>query len=98
MRLSHQPGIQVQAVAAALEIHPFMLSKWRKQVRDGVLRGKGREPAVPPVREVRRLQEVERAYALLHEEHDLLKKAIRFCTERNRTSSRSSTRSGRRTR
>jgi transposase-like protein len=30
-RLSQQPGIQVQTVAAALEIHPFMLSKWRKQ-------------------------------------------------------------------
>lgn|SRR5574341_320872 len=35
VRLSQQPGIQVQAVAAALDIHPFMLSKWRKQVRDG---------------------------------------------------------------
>ncbi len=27
VRLSQQPGIQVQAVAAALDIHPFMLSK-----------------------------------------------------------------------
>jgi transposase len=35
VRLSQQPGLQVQAVAAALEIHPFMASKWRKQVRDG---------------------------------------------------------------
>jgi transposase len=26
VRLSQQPGIQVQTVAAALEIHPFMLS------------------------------------------------------------------------
>ena len=39
VRLSQQPGIQVQSVAAALEIHPFMLSKWRKDVRDGLLRG-----------------------------------------------------------
>ena len=35
VRLSQQPGLQVQAVASALAIHPFMLSKWRKEVRDG---------------------------------------------------------------
>jgi transposase len=59
----------VQAVAAALDIHPFMRSKWRKQVRDGVLRGKGRDLRVPPPREIRRLQDLERAHALLQEEH-----------------------------
>jgi transposase len=91
VRLSQQPGIQVQAVAAALDIHPFMLSKWRKQVRDGALRGKGRDLKVPP-REIRRLQELERAHALLQEEHDLLKKAIRFWSVERRTSSRSSRR------
>jgi len=35
VRMSHEPGVQVQTVADALDIHPFMLSKWRKQVRDG---------------------------------------------------------------
>ena len=38
VRLSQQPGIQVQTVAAALEIHPFMLSKWRKDLKEGRLR------------------------------------------------------------
>jgi len=90
VRLSQQPGLEVQAVAAALDIHPFMLSKWRKQVRDGVLRGKGRDLRVPPPREIRRLQELERAHALLQEEHELLKKAIRFCSVASRTSLRSS--------
>ena len=98
VQLSQQPGIQVQTVAAALDIHPFMLSKWRKQVRDGVLRGQGRDLTVPPRREIQRLQELERAHALLQEEHDLLKKAIRFCSVERKTSSRSSTRSGRRSR
>ncbi len=98
VRLSQQPGIQVQAVAVALDIHPFMLSKWRKQVRDGVLRGKGRDLTVPPLREIQRLQELERAHVLLQEEHALLKKAIRFCSVERKTSSRSSTRSGGRTR
>lgn len=98
VRLSQQPDIQVQAVAAALDIHPFMLSKWRKQVRDGVLRGKGHDLTMPPVRELRRLQELERAHALLQAEHDLLKKAIRFCSVARRTSSRSSRRKQGRTR
>jgi len=95
VRLSRQRGVQVQAVAAALDIHPCMLSRWRKEVRDGVLRGR-RAPAVkvPPAREIRRLQSLERAHALLQEEHALLKKAIRFWATRKLTRSRSSTPSG----
>ena len=93
VRLSQQRGVPVQAVAAALDIHPFMLSRWRKAVRDGVLRGKGSPSVkVPPVREIRRLQALERAYARLQEEHALLKKAIRFWATRKRAPSRSSTR------
>ncbi len=98
VRLSRQRGVQVQAVAAALDIHPFMLSRWRKAVRDGVLRGgRARAVKVPPAREIRRLQALERAHALLQEEHALLKKAIRFWATRKLTRSRSSTRSGGRT-
>jgi len=90
VRLSRQPGVQVKTVAAALDIHPFMLSKWRKQVRDGVLRGRGQPLLAPPRREIRRLQELERAHARLQEENELLKKAIRFCSVARRRSSRSS--------
>jgi transposase-like protein len=35
VRLSEQPGIQIKAVAAAPDIHPFMLSRWRKQASCG---------------------------------------------------------------
>ncbi len=45
VRLSQQPGIQVQTVASALAIHPFMLSKWRKDAREGRLRGRRPEGA-----------------------------------------------------
>jgi len=91
VRLSHVPGMQVKAVATALGIHPFMLSKWRKDVRDGTLRGRLPRAAPPgPAREIARLQQLEREHALLQEEHDLLKKAIRFCASRRRTRSRSS--------
>jgi transposase-like protein len=40
VQLSQRPGLQVKNVAAALTIHPFMLSKWRKDVRDGRLGGR----------------------------------------------------------
>src|SRR4051794_2695783 len=94
VRLSQQPGIQVQTVAAALEIHPFMLSKWRKDVKDGRLRGRPHKaPPAGPAREIAQLQVLERKYAQLQEEHDLLKKAIRFWAARRATGSPSSTRS-----
>jgi transposase len=96
VRLSQQRGVQVKTVAAALEIHPFMLSKWRKDARDGRLRGRARKAPPPgPAREIAQLQALEREYAELREEHELLKKAIRFCSARRATRSPSSTRSGR---
>jgi transposase len=92
VKLSQLEGVEVQAVADALDIHPFMLSRWRKEMRDGNLRGPdGEAPVKPPkVRELKRLQALERAHALLQQEHELLKKAIRFCSARKRTSSPSS--------
>ena len=91
VRLSQRPGLQVKTVAAALAIHPFMLSKWRKDVRDGRLRGRARRaPAPGPAREIAQLQALEKAHALLQEEHELLKKAIRFCSARKATRSPSS--------
>ena len=99
VRLSQQPGIQVQTVAAALEIHPFMLSKWRKDVRDGTLRGRARPtPPAGPVRELKQFQALQHAHARLQLEHDLLKKAIRFCSARKQTGSPSSPRNSRPTR
>jgi transposase len=89
VKLSGMPGVQVQTVADALDIHPFMLSRWRKEARDGVLRGRPRRVEIGPRREIKRLQALERAPAMLREEHELLKKAIRFCSERRQRSSRS---------
>lgn len=97
VRLSQQPGIQVQTVAAALEIHPFMLSKWRKEAKAGQVRGRARQAPPPgPTREIAQLQRLERKYAELQEEHDLLKKAIRFWSARRATASPSSRPSSRR--
>jgi len=38
VRLSLHPDIQTQDVANALDIHPFMLSKWKKDYREGKLK------------------------------------------------------------
>jgi transposase len=95
VRLSQQPGLQVKTVAAALEIHPFMLSKWRKDVRDGLIRGRApKAPPPGPAREIAQLQALEKAHALLQEERTP-KKTIRFCSARKATRSPSSTRSAR---
>jgi transposase len=41
VRMSKLRGVQVQQVAEALDIHPFMLSRWRKQVRRSARRPHG---------------------------------------------------------
>ena len=97
VRLSELKGVEVRAVAEALEIHPFMLSRWRKEARDGVLRGQtsiSKGLRAPSAREIRRYQALQRAHALLQEEHALLKKLIRFTSARKTLSSRSSPRNG----
>jgi transposase len=62
VRLSLHPDIQTQDVARALDIHPFMLSRWKKDYREGRLKpvATRRLPKVLQSRtretEVRRLQ------------------------------------------
>ena len=93
VRLSQLPEVQVQQVAEALDIHPFMLSRWRKQVRDGKLRGKAMKVELDRklVTELRQLADLQQRYTLLKQEHELLKKAIRFCSEARHRSLPSST-------
>jgi transposase len=94
VKLSSLPGVLIQDVAAALDIHPFMLSLWRKQVREGVIVARAAKLDVQSTAELRRLRELERRYKVLREEHELLKKAIRFASGRKRRSSSSSKQTG----
>jgi transposase len=94
VKLSSLPGVLIQDVAGALDIHPFMLSLWRKQVRDGVIVAKSAKLDVQTKAELKRLKELERSYKVLKEEHELLKKAIRFASDRKRKSSSSSRQTG----
>ena len=98
VQLSQQPGVLVKDVATSLCIHPFMLSRWRKQVADGVLVGRVPEPDLGSVAELQRLRDTERKYKRLLMEHDLLKKAIRFARDQRRRPSPLSRQTGTSTR
>jgi transposase len=98
VQMSNQRGVLIKDVAESLCIHPFMLSRWRKEVRDGELVGKPAPIDAASMAELQRLREVEQQFKRLRMEHDLLKKAIRFASDRKRKSLRSSRQTGTRTR
>jgi transposase len=92
--MSESEGVLVQDVAETLCIHPFMLSRWRKQVREGKLVGKTPDVDPDSTAELARLRDVEKQFKRLQMEHDLLKKAIRFASEQKAKSSPSSKQTG----
>src|SRR5574340_1821747 len=94
VRLSDLPDVLIQDVADALDIHPFMLSRWRKQAREGMIVTKGVKIDTETAAELKRLRDMEKKYKLLQEEHELLKKAIRFASDQKRKSSNSSKQTG----
>ena len=91
VRLSELSGVAIQDVASSLYIHPFMLSRWRKQMREGVIMAKGVDIDKETAAELKELRQVKKDYERLKLEHDLLKKAIEFTSKRKTMSSRSST-------
>ena len=91
VRLSDLPGVAIQDVAESLYIHPFMLSRWRKQMREGEIMSKGIEVDKEVAAELRELRRVKKAYERLQIEHALLKKAIEYTSRTKVTSSPSST-------
>ena len=79
VRLSELPGILIQDVSEALDIHHFMLSRWRKQAREGLIVTKGIKLDDETSAELKRLRELEKKYKLLQEEHELRKKSHPVC-------------------
>jgi transposase len=74
VRLSELAGVAVHDVVASLYVHPFMLSRWRKQAREGQIVTKGMEVDKQVAAELKELRKIKKAYERLHIEHDLLKK------------------------
>jgi len=95
VKMASAPDIEVQAVAQALGIHPFMLSRWKKEYREGKLQGDAHsglqevQDMEVAVAEQKKIRELEAALKKAKIENDLLKKAIQFNLERSRTASRS---------
>ena len=98
VRLSELPGVEVQDVAESLYIHPFMLSRWRKEVREGRIVTKGVQVEKNVAAELKELRRVKKQYERLKLEHEILKKAIAFTSERRAKSSSSSKRTAKRSR
>ena len=86
--LANHPDLQVKQVAEALGIHPFMLSRWKKEMREKQLVGKKTQTL--PAKELavanKRIRELERELAKAQEEVDILKKFERFVAGKNKTS------------
>jgi len=95
VRLSNLPGVKVCDVAEALFIHSNVLTRWRKETREGLIKlNDETELDSEMASDLKRLRELEKEHARLKVEHELLKKAIRFCSEQKGKSSPSSNRTG----
>lgn len=90
IKLSGMPGTLIKDVAQTLGIHPFMLSRWKKEYREGKITGKPHADLEKLVRmekkvyEQNRIRELEKALQKAKMENDLLKKTIEFDAERRR--------------
>ena len=90
VELSYQEGIQVQTVAKGLDIHPMMLSRWRKDYREGkIVSDKRKRVGVkktkitPSKKEMTLIQNLEAKVERLEKENDLLKKFQRYLAEQH---------------
>ena len=84
VEMSYLDGIKSNDVAEKLDIHPYMLSRWRKEYREGrivVDKRKKLTNAKKEKKELTQLQKLERENAQLKKEVDLLKKWQRFLAE-----------------
>jgi transposase len=104
VRLSNAPGARVMDVAEALDIHPFMLSRWRKLAREGLLVATpakkrksaqaSKKPKTPTMVEMSKYTKLKRELELLRKEHEFLKKFDRFRAQLKAKGSPSSRGSG----
>jgi transposase len=85
VRLSNAPGARVMDVAEALDIHPFMLSRWRKLAREGRLvatparkKKVAKKSKAPSMVEMSKYAKLKQELELLRKEHEFLKKFDRF--------------------
>lgn len=95
VEMTFDPDTLIKDVAHAMDVHPFMLSRWRKEHREGLLRpsrrrkavSKSPRKAVPKVApeaagsEPLELKRLRKENDQLKLENELLKKWQRFLSE-----------------
>jgi len=86
--LSLRDDISSKDVAQALDIYPFMLSRWRKEYREGKYSGKPRYSSnnelmakLPNKKELNKIKQLQKENDRLKVENDLLKKWQRYLAE-----------------
>ena len=84
VQLSFVVGVTIKTVALKLDIHPFMLSRWRKEYREGIIVADKRKKVAGQSKVKKQLtkeQKLERENKQLKEELYVLKKWQRFLAE-----------------
>ncbi len=88
--MSYQSDIQSKTVADGLDIHPFMLSRWRKEYREGKIQGDGQKRVgvsqkkkIPSKKNITEAAQLKKEVACLKKENDLLKKWQQFLAEQH---------------
>jgi transposase len=101
VELSLRDDILLKDVAQALDIHPFMLSRWRKEYREGKYLTKPRYNSnkelmakLPDKKELNKIKQLEKENERLKVENDLLKKWQRYLAEVHQSDLDSSTSTG----
>ncbi len=82
--MSYVDGVKNNDVAEKLDIHPYMLSRWRKEYREGKIVVDKRQKITnskKETKELSKLKKLEKENAQLKKELDLLKKWQRFLAE-----------------
>lgn len=88
VELSHLEDVKVKDVAETLDIHPFMLSRWRKEYREGRIVADKKHKLTSfkkEKEEMDRLKHLERENARLKQENNLLKKWQRYLAEQHQS-------------
>ena len=88
-------------VAQALDIHPLMLSRWRKEYREGKFKKTPRYQSnnelmdkLPTKKELDSIQKLKKENERLKQENDLLKNRQRYLAEAHQSDLDSAKRSG----
>lgn len=100
VRFSYIEGIQIKQIAEGFGLHPFMISRWRKEYRDGELVSKDSRKVImgldkktqptPSQKQASELSQLRKENARLQKENDLLKKWQRYLAEVKQNDSDSS--------